>query len=83
MVSQIKGRGLSTHVQFVWMKHFRNIKYAVAHAQSLRSKEKADDRTFKWLALQYTFDKTTPIHVTFHYQHKYAYVSKNVFTLKP
>ena len=29
MVSQMKGRGLSTHVNFVWIKRFRQIRYAV------------------------------------------------------
>ena len=38
---------LSTHVQFIWIKCFRHIKNAVVHAQSLRSKAEADDRTFK------------------------------------
>ena len=40
-------RILSTNVQFVQIKRFRHIKYAVAHAQSLRSKAEADDRTFR------------------------------------
>ena len=33
---------------------------------------------FKRQALQDTFDKTTYMHVTIHYQHKYAYVLKHV-----
>ena len=73
MVSQMKGWGLSTHMQFIWIKRFIYIKYAVAHAQSLWSKAEADDRTFKYQSLQDTFDKTN-MHVTIRYQHIYAYV---------
>ena len=44
---QMKGRGLPTLVQFVWIiKHLRHIKYAVAHAQCLRPKVEIDDRKF-------------------------------------
>ena len=35
--------------------------------QYLRSKAKADDRTFKFKALQDIFDKTTDIYVAIHW----------------
>ena len=44
----MKERGLSKHVQFVKIKRSRHIEYAGVHAQSLRSKAAADDRTFKY-----------------------------------
>ena len=43
----MKGRGLFTYVQFVWIKRIRQIEYPVAQAQSLHSKMEADDRTCK------------------------------------
>ena len=61
MVMQMKGRGLPTLVQFMWIKHLRHIKYAVAHAQCLRPKVEADDRKFK--AMQESFDKTTDMYM--------------------
>ena len=64
----MKGRGLPTLVQFVWIKHLRHIKYAVARAQYLRPKVEADDRKFK--AKQESFDKTTDEYMAIHYQHK-------------
>ena len=48
MISQMKGRSLSTHVQFVWLECFRHILYAVVHAQRVLSKAEADDGTFKY-----------------------------------
>ena len=51
-----EGRGLCTLMQYVWIKHLRYIKYAVAHAQCLRPKVEADDRKFK--AMKESFDKT-------------------------
>ena len=68
MVMQIKGRGLPTLVQFVWIKHLRHIEYAVAHAQCLRLKVEADDRKFK--AMQEAFDKITDMYMAIRYQHK-------------
>ena len=59
MVMQMKGRGLPTLVQFVWIKQLRYIKYAVAHAQCLRPNVEVEDRKFK--AMQESFDKTTDI----------------------
>ena len=32
IASQMKGRGLSTYVQFVWIKRHKHIEYPVAHA---------------------------------------------------
>ena len=64
MVIQMKGRGLPTLVQFVWIKHLIYIKYAVAHAQCLRPKVEAGDR------MQESFDKTTDMYRTIRYQHK-------------
>ena len=49
-------------------KHLRHIKYAVAHAQCLRPKVEANDRTFK--AMQESFDKTTDMYMAIRYQHK-------------
>ena len=63
-----EGRGLSTLVQFVWTKHLRHIKYAVAHAQCLRPNVEADDRKFK--ARKKSFDKTTDMYLAIRYQHK-------------
>ena len=68
MVMQMKGRGLHTLVQFVWIKHLRHIKYAIAHAQYLRLKVEADDTKFK--AMQESFDKTTNMYMVIRYQHK-------------
>ena len=51
-----EGRGLSTLMQFVWIKHLRHIKYVVAHAQCVRPKVEADDRKFK--AKKESVDKT-------------------------
>ena len=68
MVMQMKGRGLSTMVKFVWIKHLKHIKYAVAHAQCLRLKVEADDRKFK--AMQESFNKTTDTYMAIRYQHK-------------
>ena len=51
-----EGRGLSTLMQYVWIKHLRYIKYAVAHAQCLRPKVEVDDRKFK--AMRESCDKT-------------------------
>ena len=65
---QMKGRGLPTLVQFVWIKHLRHIKCAVAHAQCLRPKVEADDKKFK--AMQESFDKTTDMYMAIRYQHK-------------
>ena len=59
-----EGRGLPTLVQFVWIRHLRYIKYAVAHAQCLQPKVEADDR------MQESFDKTTDMYMTIRYQHK-------------
>ena len=66
MVMQMKGRGLSKLVQFVWITHVRHIKYAVA--QCLRPKVEAYDRKSK--AMQESFDKTTDIYMTIRYQHE-------------
>ena len=68
MVMQMKGRGLPTLVQSVWIKHLRHIRYAVAHAQRLRPKVEADDRKFK--AMQESFDKTTDMFMAIRHQHK-------------
>ena len=68
MAMQMKGWGLHTPVQSVWIKHLRHIKYAVAHAQCLRPKVEADDRKFK--AMQESFDKTTDMYMAIRYQHK-------------
>ena len=68
MVKQMRGRGLSTLMQFVWIKHLRHITYAVAYAQCLRPKVEADERKFK--ALKKSFDKTTDMYMAIHYQHK-------------
>ena len=68
MVMQMKGLGLPKLVQFVWIKHLRHIKYAVAHAQCLRQKVKADNRKFR--AMQEPFAKTTDMYMAIHYQHK-------------
>ena len=59
MVMQMKGRGLPTLVQFVWIKQLSYNEYAVVHAQCLRPNVEADDRKFK--AMQESFDKTTGI----------------------
>ena len=64
----MRGWGLPTMVQFVWIKHLRHIKYAVAHAQCLRPKVEADDRKFK--AMQESFYKTTDMYMAIRYQHK-------------
>ena len=61
-------RGLPTLVQFVWIKHLRHIKYAVAHAQCFRPKVKADDRKFK--AMKESFDTATGMYIAIRYQHK-------------
>ena len=66
MVMQMKGRGLPTLVQCVWIKHLIHIKYAVSHMQCLRPTVEADDRKFK--AVQESFDKTTDMYIR--YQHK-------------
>ena len=63
-----EGRGLSTLMQFVWIKHLRHNKYAVAHAQCLRPKVEADDGKFK--ATKESFDKTTDMYMAIRYQHK-------------
>ena len=60
MVMQMKGRGLSTLMQFVWIKHLNHIRYAVAHVQCLRPNVEADDRKFK--TMKESFDKTTDVH---------------------
>ena len=65
---QMKGRGLSTLVQFVWIKHLIHIKYAVAHVQCLRPKMEADCKKFK--AMQEYFGKTTDMYMAIRYQHK-------------
>ena len=70
MVMQMMGRGLPTVVQFVWIKHLRHIRYAVAYTQCLRPKVEADDRKFK--AMQESFDKTTDMYMAIRYQQKYA-----------
>ena len=75
MVMQMMGRGLPTLVQFVWIKHLKHIKYAVAHAQCLRPKVEADDSKFK--AMQESFDKTTDMYMAIRYQHKIC--TKNVY----
>ena len=67
MVMQLKGWGLPILVQFVWIKHLRHIKYAIAHAKCLRPKVEADDRKFK--AMQESFDKTTDMYMAIRYQH--------------
>ena len=54
-----EGWGLSTLMQFVWIKHLRHFKNAVTHAQCLRSKVEADDRKCK--GMKESFDKTTDI----------------------
>ena len=66
MVMQMRGRGLYTLMQFVWIKHLRRIKYAVVHAHCLRPKVEADDKKFK--ALKESFDKTTDMYMAFRYQ---------------
>ena len=63
-----EGRGLSTLMRFVWIKHLRHIKYAVTHAQCLRLKVEAADRKFK--AMKESFDKTTDKYMAIRYQHK-------------
>ena len=63
-----EGRGLSTLMQCVWIKHLRHIKYAVTHAQCLRPKVEADDRKFK--AMKESFDKTTNMYMVIRYQQK-------------
>ena len=68
MVMQMRGRGLSTLMQSVWIKHLRHIKYAVVHAQCLRPKVEADDRKFK--AFKESFDKTVDMYMAIRYQHK-------------
>ena len=68
MVMQMRGRGLSILMQFVWIKHMRHINYAVAHAQCLRPKVEADDRKNK--AMKESFDKTTDMYMAIRYQHK-------------
>ena len=65
---QMKGWGLRTLVQFMWIKDLRHIKCAVAHAQCLRRKVQADDRKFK--AMQESFDKTTDMYMAIRYRHK-------------
>ena len=55
-----EGRGSPTLVKFVWIKHLRHIKFAVAHAQCLQPKVEADDSKFK--AMQESLDKTNVIH---------------------
>ena len=67
MVMQMKGRDLPSLVKCVWIKYLRHIRYAVAHAQYLRPKEKADDKKFK--AMQESFDKTTDMYIAIRYQH--------------
>ena len=68
MVMQLRGRGLSSLMQFVWIKHLRRIKYAVAHAHCLRPKVGADDRKFE--AMKESFDKTTYMYMDNRYQYK-------------
>ena len=63
MVMQMKGRGLPTLVQFVWIKHLRHIKYEVAHAQCLRPEVEADDRKFK--AMLESFNITTDMFIKY------------------
>ena len=75
MVMQMKGRGLPTLVQFVWIKHLRHIKYAVAHAQCLRPNVEADDSNFN--AMQESFDKITDMYMAIRYQYKIY--TKNVY----
>ena len=75
MVMQMKGRGLPTLVQFVWIKYLRHIKYAGAHAQCVRPKMEADDRKFK--AMQESFDKTTDVYMAIRYQHKICTMNVN------
>ena len=65
-----EGRGLPTLVQFVWIKHLRHIKYAVAYAQCFRPKVKAEDRKFK--AMKESFDTPTGMYIAIRYQHLYA-----------
>ena len=80
MVMQMKGRGLPTLVQFVWIKHLRHLKYAVAHEQYLRPNVEADDRKFK--AMQESLDQTTDMYMAIRYQHKIS--TLNVyFCLEP
>ena len=67
MVMQMWGRGVSTKMQCVWIKHLRHIKYAVAHAQCLRPNVEADDKKFK--AMREPFHKTTDMYVAIRYQH--------------
>ena len=64
----MRGRGLPTLVQSMWIKHLRHIKYAVTHEQCLRPKVEADDRKFK--AMQESFDETADMYMAIHYQHK-------------
>ena len=68
MVMLMKGRGLSTLVEFAWIKHLRHIKCAVAHAQCVRPKVEADDRKFK--LMQESFDKTTDTYMAIRYHKK-------------
>ena len=63
-----EGRGSPTLVKFVWIKHLRHIKFAVAHAQCLQPKVEADDRKFK--AMQESLDKTTDMYMAIRYQLK-------------
>ena len=72
MVMQMEGRGLSTLVKFVLIKHLRHITHAVAHAQCLQPKVEADDRKFK--AMQESFDKTTDMYIAIRYQHKISII---------
>ena len=63
-----EGWGLPTLVQFVWIKHLRHIKYAVAHAQCFRLKVKADDGKFK--TMKESFDTASGMYIIIRYQHK-------------
>ena len=65
---QMKGWGLPTLYQFVWIKQMRRIKYEIAHAQCLRPKVEADDSKFK--AMQESLGKTIDMYMAIRYQHK-------------
>ena len=62
------GRGLSTLLQFMWLKSLRHINYAVARGQCLRPKVEADGREF--IAMEESFYKKTDMYMTICYQHK-------------
>ena len=79
MVRHVQRRG---YARVIRVYKGYQIKYALAHAQSLRSKAEADDRTSKFNTIQDRFDKITYMPVVIRCQHKYAIVSKHVFHIE-